>query len=174
MASSGTQTPRVTCQGRALKPISLSHPNTQALGSRGAWQWCAGGDSQEPLLLVWRIGPQHCCTAGRPTPQDLRRAADLWFWVFRSRASGVPRSPRRCHWHLEGSTFMGEVQSFSFLWGVVLKSSLMSWENTHWGLGKTPTPVYHSSNSLPISKIPSVSTRINTNRPTPTSLILAS
>lgn len=127
----------------------MSHPNSWALGSPGARQQhvpltaVQDGVGQEPLLPVPCKGPRHCCSAERPTPQDLRGAAGLGLWVFKSRASGVPPAHRRCHWHLEDSTFIREVQSFSSS-GEFLSSHPK-------GLGKTPTPVYHSSNSAPDS-----------------------
>lgn len=93
------------CRRGARKHVWRSQSNSRAQGSPGAWPQCgramAGTSSSS---AVYR--PQHCCIAERPTPQDLHSAAGLGLCAFTTGASGVPPSHRRCHWLLEGSTFI--------------------------------------------------------------------
>lgn len=111
------------------------------LGHRQTWGRVAAhvlqstvqeGASQEPLLPVRCKESQHCPIAETHMPWHI--AAGLGLWGFKSRVCGVPPSRRRLHQYLKGSTFVWLVQSFSFLWGVSLKSPQGSWKHTHSGL----------------------------------------
>lgn len=105
MASSGNQTPKGLAGGGLVSTFGGPSPTRgrRAVLGRGR---SAGGPwpGTSSSSAVYR--PQHCCIAERPTPQDLHSAAGLGLCAFTTGASGVPPSHRRCHWLLEGSTFI--------------------------------------------------------------------